>query len=69
MKIETSLGIIKIPTKAAFCDDFSMYFETEWYQILSKLYKFHSLTIEHGWLKINLNDGFYGCPEYKILPK
>lgn len=67
MQIETSLGIIEIPIKAAFSDDLSIYFETEWYLTLSKLYKFNSLTIEHGWLKINLDDEFYGCPEYKII--
>lgn len=64
--IETSFGIIKIPKKA-INNDLEDFMESEWYLILDKLYKFHFLTIENEWLKIHLQDEFYGYPEYKII--
>lgn len=64
--IETSLGIIEIPSEA-INTDLEPFFESEWYNKLSKLYTLNSLSIENDWLKIHLDDEFYGYPEYKIM--
>jgi len=68
-KIETSLGIIEIPTniinKSSGMDK-----DAEYYKILKTLYDFvciYKVPEKPGWLFIELSDSYYGDPEYKII--
>lgn len=41
--------------------------EAKWADILYELYEFSELEYKDGWIRIGLDDGHYGCPEYKVL--
>jgi hypothetical protein len=71
IKIETSLGIIDIPENVINKNIvYSLYEGAEWFSILNELYDFMSIRTKDdkpGWLFIELSDGAYGSPEYKII--
>ena len=67
-KIETSIGIIEIPEDAINKEIGNS--KEEWVSKLKELYDFVSIYVEpdkEGWLFIELSDGHYGAPEYKII--
>jgi hypothetical protein len=74
IKIETSLGIIEIPENVINKNIVASLYKREewlgWFSILRELYDFVSIYTEAdkpGWLFIELSDGAYGTPEYKII--
>lgn len=69
-KIETSIGIIEIPKDAIDKHIGLEDSKEEWVSKLSQLYYFHSIHLDpnkKGWLFIELDDNYYGSPEYKII--
>jgi hypothetical protein len=67
-KIETSIGIIEIPEDAINKEIGNS--KEEWVSKLKELYDFVSIYVDlnkDGWLFIELSDGYYGSPEYKII--
>lgn len=69
IKIETSKGIIDIPIK-----DLNKHIDElkgrDWVKKIEELYDFVSIETDYenpGWVFVDLSDGYYGRPEYKII--
>ena len=65
-QFETSLGMCY-----GFNNDGRASFPNETLQILNKLYTLkiyrENHKVQNKWLKLELNDPYYGSPEYKIV--
>ena len=67
---KTSLGVCRgtIGNKC-FNDYYSVELDKNSKKIMSKLYEYHLITYtprKPNWIEVDLDDGFYGSPEYEI---
>lgn len=68
VRFETSKGILTGTVSGTVPNEYcELEFDEENSMLLNQLYRHCGASVRDGWVKVDLEDGHYGTPEYKVI--